>query len=156
MKTLKYPWGNSSMQKYTMLKGFLTALLVLLYTYAAFSKLFDFREFRTALLIQPFPRWAAELLVYLIPLMELLTVLLLVVRPTEHIGYWCSLVLMTEFTGYIALVLAGFWSSVPCSCGGILGHLSWLPHLFFNLFFLVITIAGIFIINQERRGGDVK
>jgi hypothetical protein len=63
---------------------------------------------------------------------------------------------MFQFTGYIALALAGIWSSMPCSCGGILGHLSWVPHLFFNLFFLIVTIIGIGITNKERRGGDIK
>ena len=142
--------------KYSWIKSVITAILVLLYTYAAFSKLFDFRQFRRAMFVQPFPHWVGSMLLFLIPAMELFTVILLAGKRTERLGYWCSFALMAEFTGYIALIMAGFWNSVPCSCGGILGHLSWMPHLFFNLFFLIITIIGIAIIYKERRAGDIQ
>jgi putative oxidoreductase len=156
MKTFEYPRRHPAGNKYSLIKGIITTLLALLYAYAAFSKLFDFQQFRTAMLIQPFPRWAAEILVFFIPSAELLTVILLAGKRTERIGYWFSLALMAEFTGYVSLALAGFWNTAACSCGGILGHLSWMPHLFFNLFFLIVTIVGIAIIHKERREVDIK
>jgi putative oxidoreductase len=156
MRTLEFIQHKQISNKYSALKGIITAMLVLLYTYAAFIKLFDFREFRRAMFAQPFPNWVAGIVLYLIPALELITVILLAAKRTERLGYWFSFILMTQFTGYIALVLVGFWNEVPCSCGGILGHLSWLPHLFFNIFFLIISIIGIIIIYWERREGDIK
>lgn len=139
--------------KLSKIRPVLTFLLVFMFSYAAISKFVNFFQFRSAMLVQPFPQWVAEILVYLLPAVEMIAVVLLIGRSTEFLGYWLSLILMVEFTGYVGLVLLHFWNALPCSCGGILGHLSWGPHLLFNLIFLLITIAGLYIKILERREG---
>src|SRR6185437_9409675 len=98
------------------IKPVLTFLLVLTFTYAASSKLFDFSGFRSSMAIQPFPRWISGTLIYLLPAAELTAVALLLRSSTEFIGYCFSLLLMVAFTGYTGLVLLHFWNDIPCSC----------------------------------------
>ena len=124
-------------------KEVLRAVLVLLFCYAALSKLLDFPDFHRQMLNQAFAPWFNRLLVYLVPSTELTAVILLYFKKTITAGLWLSFCLMAGFTSYISLVLLHFWPRVPCSCGGILGHLSWEPHLVFNTIFLLITIIAI-------------
>jgi hypothetical protein len=135
---------------------FLPALLIGLFSYAAFSKLLDFRQFEAAMLVQPFPRTIAFILAFVIPPAELTAAALLAGKRTRYAGLWLSVVLMSQFTGYAALAYFHFRIATPCPCGGILGSMSWGPHLLFNIFFLLVTIVSIFITNRERRGGDPK
>lgn len=118
-------------------------LLILLFTYAGLSKLFTLGDFRGELHNQSFPGWMAEVLLYTLIPLELLTAGLLCFSATRQWGLGLSALLMAVFTGYIALVLAGYWQRVPCSCGGVLKNMSWRAHLFFNLFFLLLSLAAL-------------
>jgi putative oxidoreductase len=109
-----------------------TALLVLLFVYAAAAKLADTEAFRGQLYNQAFPHELAGFLFYALPAIELVTVALLLYPATEQYGLLLSLVLLLAFTGYIALVLGHAFPRVPCSCGGILSHMGWKTHLAFN------------------------
>jgi len=120
-----------------------TALLILLFIYAALSKLLNLELFRGQLYNQSFSHDLADLLLWGLPLSELLTCGLLLFPLSRRLGLLLSLVLMTVFTLYIILVLLGYWERVPCSCGGILEHLNWTQHLYFNLFFLLLAMAGL-------------
>lgn len=128
-----------------MIKSILCALLILLYTYAATSKLFDLSQFRQQLHNQTFPGWLDEPLLYGLPVMEILTALLLFFRRTILTGLYLSLGLLMAFTAYISLVMLHYWDRVPCSCGGILSHMSWTSHLAFNWAFLILNVTAIWI-----------
>jgi putative oxidoreductase len=117
-------------------------LLILLWIYAALSKLLSFDEFKGQMYNQTFSRGISGLLIYFLPPLELTAAVLLILNRTRMAGLVLSLVLMASFTVYISLVLLNFWSRVPCSCGGIFQKMGWKPHLWINLFFLaLITIA---------------
>ncbi|WP_147322020.1 MauE/DoxX family redox-associated membrane protein [Mucilaginibacter conchicola] len=118
------------------------ALLVLLFTYAAVSKLADPATARQQMYNQNIPPEAAGILWILVPAAELLTTALLFSERTRTAGLLLSAVLMAVFTGYIALVLAGLWDRVPCSCGGVLQNLSWRAHFIFNIFFLALSTTA--------------
>jgi putative oxidoreductase len=120
------------------------ALLILLFVYAAVSKLLDFKDFNWQMHNQNVPPEVAAVLVYLVPGSELLAAALLLLERTKAAGLLLSAFLLTVFSGYIALVLLGFWSSVPCSCGGVLKGMGWGQHLAFNLFFLFLCINALF------------
>lgn len=120
----------------------ITALLVLLFFYTALSKLLGFQAFRGQLLLQPFPEWALEYLLWGLPAIELVACGLLFFRGTRRYGLYLSTLLMAVFTGYVALVLLRFFGSIPCSCGGVLEQMGWGEHLAFNLFFLALAITG--------------
>lgn len=121
-----------------------TALLILLFSYAMMSKLANFRAFRQEMHNQNFPPETAEALLYLVPAAEAAAVVLLLKGKWRTAGLILSALLMAAFTGYTALVLAGYWTRVPCSCGGVLKNMSWQVHFFFNLFFLALSAAALF------------
>lgn len=118
------------------------ALLVLLFTYAAISKLIDPADARRAMHNQPLPPEVADVLWILVPVAELTAAGLLLSGKTLRAGLLMSVILMSIFTGYIILVLAGFWDRIPCSCGGVIKSLSWTQHLALNTFFLVLSAAA--------------
>ncbi len=127
------------------------ALLILLFIYAAVSKLVDFDQFKAQMYNQTLPHEVTTVLIWTLPGIEILAAILLAFERTRLAGFYLSGILMFLFTGYISLVLLDFFSRVPCSCGGIIKSLDWKMHLLFNLFFLLLIVLGIFIINRERR-----
>ena len=131
----------------------LAAAVIVLFSYAAISKVIIFVQFTHQLALQPFPHTVASSLAYLLPTAEMLAALLLAGKRTANAGWWLSFMLMAAFTAYSLLVVVGFWPDLPCSCGGILGRLPWGAHLAFNTLFFAVTIAGI-LTRKERREGD--
>jgi len=141
--TIASPTKNEKRTATTqLLLNIITSLLILLWTYTAFSKLADLKEFQSQLNNQVFSDSTAQILLWSIPTSELLAAALLLFERTKTAGLITSALLMTAFTGYIALVLAGYYQKVPCSCGGVLKQLGWQAHLWFNLFFLALSITG--------------
>ncbi|MGM9475236.1 MauE/DoxX family redox-associated membrane protein [Pedobacter sp. GSP4] len=133
-------------------KSTVPPLLVLLFSYAAFSKLFTITAFDEQLHNQSFPGWLADFLLYFLIPAEIVTALLLCFKRTVMAGLLFSTVLMLAFTAYIALVLSGYFEKVPCSCGGVLKSLGWKPHLIFNLVFTALAITSLTIhLKQEVR-----
>lgn len=90
-------------------------------------------------------------LYYFIPLAELLAAQLLAWPGTRLAGFVLSIVLMALFTGYVALVLAGYYAKVPCACISLIKGMSFKDHLNFNLFFLAVAITGMIFTLKERR-----
>ena len=131
----------------TILTG-IVFMLILLWVYTATSKLADLSEFKSQLANQSFGTSTAAFLFWFIPISELLAAFLLLFTKTRFTGLIVSFILMLLFTGYIALVILGFYQRVPCSCGGVLKSLGWQAHFWFNLFFLGITALGVIL---ERR-----
>jgi putative oxidoreductase len=133
------------------LQSIITDLLILLFCYTAIAKLMDVQEFQRQLNNQEVPEWSKAVLVWLIPASELLVSLLLLIPATRIIGLYGSALLMTLFTGYMALVVVGYFDRVPCSCGGVLRTMSFPVHLVFNLFFLSLSIAAIYIFHSKPK-----
>ena len=127
------------------------AALILLFCYTAISKLMDVEEFRRQLNNQEVPQWSIESLIWLIPGSELLVSLLLLNPVTRLLGFYGAAALMTLFTGYMALVVFGYFDRVPCSCGGVLRSMSFPVHLVFNLFFLTLSISGIYMFHSKLK-----
>lgn len=130
----------------------IVGLVIVLFVYAAVSKLADFDLFRRQMLIQVFPLWLSSILVWAIPLAELIAAIMLLFSNTMLKGLYLSCLLMTAFTGYIALVLLHIFKKVPCSCGGILQNMGWETHLIFNAVFLILIIMAIIL---KKKGGLV-
>lgn len=136
-------------------KSTVPPLLVLLFTYAAFSKLFTFSDFDQQLHNQSFPSWLADFLLYFLIPAEIITALLLCFKRTVIVGLLFSSVLLLAFTAYIALVLADYFDKTPCSCGGVLKWLGWKSHLIFNLVFTALTITSLTIhLKREVRDNE--
>lgn len=119
-------------------------LYILLFVYAAVSKLLDFENFQVQLgqspLLSVFASWVS----WLVPAAELIIALLLVIPKFRRAGLFAAFGLMTMFTAYIFIILH-FSSFVPCSCGGILEKMNWNVHLIFNVIFVILAAAAIII-----------
>lgn len=136
----------------TFIKSLPVALLILLFAYAAASKLADFAAFRRGMHRQAFPPEVADGLVYLLPVTEIVVTIMLLSGRTLAAGLKASLVLLVVFTGYILLAVVGYWQHIPCSCGGIISHLGWTEHLVFNCFCILINLIALHIHHKGEAG----
>ncbi len=126
------------------------ALLILLFLYASISKFLDFKTFIDEMNNQPLPNSWTPFLVWSIPLLEIAISITLLFEYTRLLGLYASLVLMVIFTIYTGIVLLHFFPYTPCSCGGVIRHLTWGQHLTLNLFYIAILVLGIILQHQQR------
>lgn len=133
---------------YITIRTIINFLLILLWAYAAASKLADYETSRGEMLNQALPPWLEEILVWGIPLIELFTAALLLFNKSRIYGTFLSLFLLIVFTIYIALVKFNYFDYVPCSCGGVIGSLSWEQHFVFNLIFIVLAATEVLLAHR--------
>ncbi len=138
------------MKKQLLIELF-AALLIILFLYTSVSKFIDFRQFIGAMGNQPLPAQVKPLLVWIVPVSEVLISLALLSEYTRLAGFWASLTLMSFYTIYTLTVLLHFFKYIPCSCGGIIKSLSWKQHLYFNLFFTGVALAGIYLQRSRKK-----
>jgi len=130
--------------------GPVPGLLVLLFVYTGFTKVFALRHFRETLYNQPFPHALAAPLAYLVPAAELSVALALVFDRTRKKGLYGAAVLLTVFTLYIAAILLHLFRRVPCSCGGIFRGLSWPQHFWVNVLLTGLTVVTIAFYSKNQ------
>lgn len=116
-------------------------LYILLFVYAAISKLLEFEDFRVQLAQAPMLSAYAGILAWLVPLSEIITVFFIFYDKTRSLGFLCAFVVMVMFSAYIFIIL-NYSVFVPCSCGGIIEQLNWTEHLVLNLFFVLLAVLG--------------
>lgn len=134
----------------------ISALLIILFLYAGLSKLFQQSIFHQQLMKSPYTNSMAGFLSWLMPLAEILIAGLLLFFKTRLIGLYLSLSIMIMFSLYIYFIL-NFSYYIPCSCGGVLQNMSWSQHLVFNVFFCLISFAGLLMqIEITDRGDRIK
>ncbi|MGL2965904.1 MauE/DoxX family redox-associated membrane protein [Flavobacterium sp. XGLA_31] len=124
-------------------------LYILLFTYAAVSKLLDFQNFQIQLGQSPLLSAFAAFVSVAVPVTECILVLLLMFNKSRLIGLYGSFALMTMFSAYIVIIL-NFSSFTPCSCGGILEKMSWTQHLIFNIAFVLIAAIAIILHSKTK------
>lgn len=134
--------------KYAVMKNIIgqviAFLFILMFSYAAVSKWLDYDMFLIQLKKSEYLTSFASLTSWIVPAIELLACVLLAVPKWRLAGLYISYGLMFIFTGYIVLILQ-LADQIPCSCGGILEHMSWTQHLVFNLVFLILSLYAIYI-----------
>lgn len=137
---------SSSLKK--IIVEIICLLYILLFVYAAVSKLIDFHDFVIQIGKSPiFTEYAFIAAIAVIAVEICITVLLSIPR-VRFFGLFASLSLMTMFCVYIGILL--LWSPyVPCSCGGVLSTLGWEEHLVFNLAFVLLAVLGIFMLKTD-------
>lgn len=124
-------------------------LLILLFAYAALSKLFAFNHFIFVLSSAPLIGNYSTLFAALIPALELIIVVLLFIRQTNRTGLIAAVSLLLLFTGYLVFMVLTE-PNLPCTCGGVIGQLSWKQHIVFNIFFIILGMAGIYFQIMNR------
>ena len=127
----------------------ISSLLILLFLYASISKWLAFKLFIGEMNNQPFPNWITPFLVWSIPFIEVLIAVGLIFEKTRVPALYASLFLMLAFTVYTVAILLHAFKYIPCSCGGVIRKLTWPQHLFFNLFFVGISILGIVLKKRD-------
>jgi len=123
------------------------ALLIILFIYAATSKLLDYHTFVVKLGRDPFIGYYATAISIVLPTVEVVTAVLLAIPGLQRIGLWLSLAIMSAFTIYVALVLT-IAPQIPCTCGGFIQAMTWSQHLLFNIFFIFLILSAI-ILNRS-------
>lgn len=108
-------------------------ILAFVFAYTAIAKVYDWQATKLAMYNQVIPDWSKDLLLYGIPLVEILVALMLLIPKWRAKGFLASLILMLAFSAYVAWVWFGLAGRVPCSCGGIISSLGWGQHLVLNL-----------------------
>ena len=138
-----------SKRVYQVVPKIIGMLFIIMFVYAATSKLLAFEAFKIQLERSPFISMYASLMVWMIPLIELSIVVLFLYKKYLLVAFYSSLILMTLFTTYIFLVL-NFSDDIPCACGGILSNLGWRAHFIFNMGFILLALIGIITIHKQR------
>ncbi|MBT1701501.1 hypothetical protein KK083_31705 [Fulvivirgaceae bacterium PWU4] len=120
-------------------------LFMVLFIYAAATKLFEYKEFEAQIGKSPLITKYAGTLAWLVPGIELITAAMLFVPHFRLVGLYASFSLMFGFTAYIIFILT-FSPYVPCSCGGILSAMGWTAHLVFNIAFMLLAVIGVILL----------
>lgn len=132
----------------TIITEVICLLYVLLFVYAAISKLLDFNTFQNQLGQSPLLSAYAGIVSWSVPLLELAIATMLIIPKFRKIGLYAAFTLMVMFTTYIFIIL-NFSDFVPCSCGGVLEKLGWTEHLIFNIIFILLAALALFLLTQN-------
>lgn len=125
-------------------------MYVVMFIYAATSKLLDFENFQIQLGQSPMLTNFAGIIAYGIPAIEFLLSITLTISKLRTTALYASVGLMVSFSMYIATILK-LSDFVPCSCGGILERMGWTEHLIFNLIFVALGIIAIILNSQDPK-----
>lgn len=139
--------------KRTRITTFISIFFILLFCYAAISKIMDFEKFHIQMTESPLLSTFAGFLPYVLVISEFIIAGLLCYRITQNAGLLASFILMLFFTGYIAHMLLTS-ENLPCSCGGILEKMSWTQHLYFNIGCAVLAAIALVINIRNSRPAD--
>ncbi len=125
------------------------SLFILLFVYAAISKITDVQKFRIQLGKSPLLAPFVGIVFWFVPAFEIGTALMLMFKKLQLLALYLSYFLMVVFTSYIITIL-NFSEYIPCSCGGILENMTWNQHLIFNLIFVIAGIVGVLIYPKKE------
>lgn len=127
---------------------FISGILIILWMYAAVSKLTNLNQFSHALMTQVFPKWVGKILLYVLPLTELILVGLLIYSRTRLFGMYASLFLLFAFTLYVGGAVFHIYDRHPCACGGLFNRLGWHKHFKLNIMLTIVALAGVILMEQ--------
>ncbi|MBX2954431.1 MAG: hypothetical protein KF870_18170 [Leadbetterella sp.] len=130
----------------------LTIVLLTLWIPVVLDKIINFEVFKSGIFRQPFDDSYAQVLIYLLPFLEGVAVIFFLIPSLQRWAFALSTLLMLAFTLYVGAALAGAWEKLPCGCGSVLSGMTWKQHLFFNLFFLLLSGYGFYLLNPKRSG----
>ncbi|MGN6196926.1 MAG: MauE/DoxX family redox-associated membrane protein [Ginsengibacter sp.] len=124
-------------------------LLILLFAYAAISKLNDRQHFELVLGEMLLLKQVAGFISFALPVTELTVCALLFMPATRLFGLYASFGLLISFTIYVGYMIL-FAPKLPCSCGGVLEQISWTQHLVFNIVFIALSATAIKLYQSNK------
>lgn len=126
-------------------------LVSITFIYAGFIKLLDNKLFILQLDKSPL---LPDALLYPIsiffPVLEIVCGIAIFFNRTKKAALYTSLLLFFIFTIYL-IVLNTFFVDVPCSCGGILGKMSYTVHIIFNIAFILLLLLAIRFYEKDNK-----
>ena len=123
-------------------------LFLILFVYAAATKLMEYEKFRVQVGQSPILTSLSDWVAPSVPTIELVLALMLFIPRLRLMALYASFSLMVMFSVYIFLIL-NFSPYVPCSCGGILEKMGWEEHLIFNIVFVLLAMVAILLQSSE-------
>ena len=138
--------------KKNMIIEIICSLFIILFLYAALTKLLDYEKFRIQIGQSPLLTVFAGWIAWMVPVAEILISIMLVLARFRLIGLYAAFSLMVMFTTYIICILT-LSLYIPCSCGGVLEKLGWTEHLIFNIAFIIL--AAVAILLSYRKGKPI-
>ncbi|MCK8141447.1 hypothetical protein MW871_06025 [Flavobacterium sp. I-SCBP12n] len=129
----------------------ISLLYVVLFVYAAVSKLLDFENFQVQLAQSPLLSAFAGWISFIVPIIEIVIAFFICFERSRLYAFYCAFSLMVLFSAYIIIII-NFSPFVPCSCGGILEKMTWNQHLVFNLLFVLLGFCAILF--QPHQGNQ--
>lgn len=120
----------------------IAALLIFLFVYTGTSKLYERNIFALQLESFPYIHGLGFVISWLLPFAELFTAALMVIPRSRLAGLYLSSLLLCLFTLYL-VTMQLTEKNLPCSCGGVISTLSWKQHIMLNLFFITLSVVGM-------------
>lgn len=123
-------------------------LICMLFVYAGLFKALDYQLFiadmgKSPLLV----KYNKDILAPVVLGTEFLIVILLSFPATKKTGLFLAFFVMLIFTFYLSS-LYFFFTNIPCSCGGILGKMSYPTHIVFNACFALMAGLGVLLTDR--------
>lgn len=143
---LKY---QQKIKKALLKADIISGMVLLLFLYTSLSKLADYETFKNVLSASPLLSPLAGFIAWLLPLIELVIVVFLFIPGQRLKGLYASFIIISLFTLYLIYMIA-FNPHLPCNCGGVIKLLTWPQHIFFNLFFLLLSLTGILLYKRTK------
>jgi len=125
------------------------ALLLLLFIYTSISKLAEGKLFISEIKQSPFLSPFANALYWLVPLIEIIVSMMLILKSWRMIGLISATGLLTAFTFYL-ITISNSEYYLPCGCGGILENLPIESHIAINIFYIIISLIGQYLVIKLR------
>jgi hypothetical protein len=130
-------------------------LFLVLFVYAAVSKLLEFDKFYTQIAKSPLITGHQKWIVWAVPSVEIGVSMILFIPQLQRLALYCAFTIMFVFSAYIAFMLL-FTPDLPCSCGGILNSMGWGAHLVFNIVFTMLAVVGIVLSNRQKKPEETQ
>jgi len=134
--------------KRSLIIDLISILYILLWIYASTAKLMDVQKFHDQLAQSAMLNPYVEVVIIIIPSIEYLLAFLLLSDRFRLFALYSSFGLMTVFSSYIVFITK-FSDFIPCSCGGVLEHLSWNQHLLLNIIFVILAVVAILLFPRK-------
>lgn len=146
---ITFPGKPFKSGKIIFIADIISGILLLLFLYTSLSKLTHYETFSAVLRSSPLLQPVAAVIVWLLPVTEIVIAAILFLPVTRVKGLKASFILISIFTLYLLYMIA-FTPQLPCNCGGVLHSLTWTQHILFNLLFIILAIAGILIYKKDK------
>ncbi|WP_431213585.1 TlpA family protein disulfide reductase [Puia sp. P3] len=139
--------------KRTLLVDSIAFFFILLFLYTATAKLLDWHTFREELQSSPIVGNFAGVIVWALPILEIILAFALFVPAWKLYGLYATFILMVLFTAYVGTILL-IDNQLSCSCGGIIENLPPDRHIIFNG--ICVFLAGLAILIHRRQAPTPK